>query len=268
MLWAYQNGKWVKQNEAVVPLQDAGFLFGEAIFETFLVENGEILQFENHFKRLQKSLSILKISGLEKSKILEILKSGVQKNGQKNIAIRLTITRGLVEGMAVVGEPSIYVNFREVTKYSNQPLKIMFLSEKDFPVSRTTQTVKSSNYFWNRLAVRHCQERGCFGPIFVTEEKIITEGSTFNVFFVKNGEIHTPSLDEGILPGVTRQHIIKVAKSLGISVFERKIYQNEIEKMDEAFITATTMKIQPIFWTGFENQLIITRRLQVAFWAV
>ena len=141
----------------------------------------------------------------------------------------------------------------------------MFLSEIDFPVARTTQTVKSSNYFWNRLAVRHCRERGCFGPIFVTNENLITEGSTFNVFFVQNGKIHTPSLVDGILPGVTRQHTIDVAKSLDISVFERKIFLNEIEKMNEAFITATTMKIQPIFWGNFENRLMVTHRLQSTF---
>jgi len=265
MFWAYQNGKWVEQDEAVVPLQDAGFLFGEAVFETFLVENGKILQFGAHCERLQKSLSILKIPEIKQKKILQILSTGVQKNSHQNIAIRLTITRGKVEGMDVIGEPAIYVSFREIPKLTGEPLKILFLNERDFPVSRTTQTVKSSNYFWNRLAVRYCLEHGCFGPIFVTDENIITEGSTFNVFFVKNGEIHTPSLDSGILPGVTRLTTISTAKLLEIPVFERKILREEVENMDEAFITATTMKIQPIAWEGFKNVLTITKRLQKNF---
>ena len=121
---------------------------------------------------------------------------------------------------------------------------------------------KSLSYMGNFMAIRDAKLAGAFEPIFYNRKKIITEGAIRNIFFIKDNIIYTPSIDLGILNGITRQHVIQLASSLDYIVKESNINYDTINTMDEAFITSSAVDILPCFWDGWSSNYSITRKLK------
>ena len=245
----YINGQWVEQQKAVIPFNDSGFLYGDGLFETMRFDNNSIFSFEKHYNRLESGLKVINlVIPYKQEELYNILNSLINKNPIKSGIIRMMITRGTIDSLLSKSNPNIYISIKPFYKVPDNPVKVVFYSEKKFPIIRYNPAIKSMNYLGNMLAKKECEKDGAFEPVFFNSDNIITECAIRNIFFIKKNILFTPALDLGILSGVMRDTIIDIAKGLNIDYQESYININELDSIDEAFITSTGVGLLPCYW--------------------
>lgn len=261
----YANGSWVKADEAVVPFNDQGFLYGDSLFETIRVNNGLAFRMEKHLERMRSGMETIYMKGATQlGEIPEILDAYISKNQLKNALIRIIITRGTEGGSPWNSEstPAIYMTSRPTPQAEAWPVRVVFLEEKNYPLLRFHPAIKSGNYLGNMLAKKDAAEAGAFEPVFVNRDGIITECAIRNVFFIKDDVLLTPSVELGVLPGVIRDTIIELAEKRNLKVMETLIIWDDVQTMDEAFISSTGVGVLPITWDGFNSDYHHSQILQ------
>ena len=261
----YINGDWEKTSKSKIPLYDAGFLLGDGLFETIRFENRQIFRCEKHLDRLFSSLKLIRINcNKSKSEINLLLKEIINKNSLKNGLLRLMITRGIVEGAPwkYKGPQGIYISIRPLTPKPKVPVKIVYYSEKKYPIIRYEPAIKSLNYIGNMLAKKDAEKENAYEPVFYNENNFITECAIRNIFFIKDNSLLTPNIKLGVLPGVMRDTIITIGKEMNLEVMETTISLNEINQMDEAFISSTGIGLLPCVWDGWKSHFKLTFKIE------
>jgi branched-chain amino acid aminotransferase len=259
------NGKWINNNDAVIPFNDAGFTYGDGVFETLRFFNRTLFRPEKHLQRLHTGLDVLNMSiSKSNTEIISILENIIDKNTLDIGTVRLMITRGNITDNPWnhKGVENIYVAIRGMSKTPTTPVKIVYLQEENYPLIRFNPAIKSMNYVGNMLAKNEAEKQGGFEPVFINRNGIITECAIRNVFYVKNNTLITPSLDLGILPGITRDTIIEIAKEIGLAVVESHISFADVNSMDEAFISSSGIGLLPCYWDGWSSNYKLSLKLQ------
>lgn len=268
----YANGIWVDADQAMVPFNDQGFLYGESLFETIRVNQSKPFRLEKHLERMQSGMITIRLEGKSlMTSIPSILDAFIHKNQIREALIRVMITRGAGSGSPWVtkSEPSIYISARRISKPPVAPVKVIFVEEKKYPILRFHPAIKSGNYLGNMLAKKDAEAAGAFEPVFVNRDGYITECAIRNIFFIRDDVLLTPALELGVLPGVIRDTIMELARHRGLEVREALILQVDVMAMDEAFISSTGIGVLPITWDGFESDYqhsrILSRDLNTLF---
>jgi len=260
----YINGKWELTSKSKISLYDAGFLLGDGLFETIRFQKGKIFRCNKHLDRLFFGLKLIRIE-MKKSKenMKLLLEKIIQKNSIQTGLLRLMVTRGIVEGPPWQhdGPEGIYINIRSLTPKPNSPVKIIFYSEKKYPIIRFNPAIKSLNYIGNMLAKKDAEKDGAYEPAFYNEERFITECAIRNIFFIKENTLKTPSIKLGVLPGVMRDTIISIAMDMKLNIEETNIPFDSIDEMDEAFISSTGIGLLPCNWNNWDSNFKITSKL-------
>jgi len=257
----YINGKWMKSEEATIPFSDAGFLYGDGLFETLRFDNKKIFSPNKHIKRILSGLELIKLNhSFNQKNLLSLLQKIIKKNSLENGIIRIMITRGDLSKRKII--PNIYINIKSFYDIPIKPVKVVFFNEKKFPIIRFTPAIKSLNYIGNMLAKKECEELGYYEPIFYNRNNVITECAIRNIFFIKDKTLITPSLDLGILSGVMRSTIISIAKNNQLNISETHINKDEINLMDEAFISSTGIGLLPCYWDDWDSEFETTNKLK------
>lgn len=260
----YINGDYINKDEAKIPFVDRGFLYGDGLFETLRFDNKALFSPNDHIARLQKGLEIidLKISH-SKNYIIDLLNKVIHKNNLNSGIIRLMITRGNGDTLLSKEQsPSIYISIKPFYEIPRGPVKVIYFKEEKYPIIRFTPAIKSMNYLGNMLSKRDCKKLGGYEPVFYNKNNIITECAIRNIFYIKNNTIITPSLDLGILSGVMRDKIITIAKILNFKIIESHINYNEINLMNEAFISSTGIGLLSCYWDGWTSEYSKTKLIK------
>ena len=260
----YINGKFVDEKDATVLFNDAGFLYGDGIFETIRFDNKKLFRPEKHIKRLKSGLSLMNINLINNNiDLIDLLNRMIEINSLDCGLLRLMITRGEIVGSPwnFNGPPNIYIKIRNISKKPKSPVKVVFFNEKKYPLIRFNPAIKSMNYIGNMRAKNDAENLGAYEPIFYNNN-LITECAIRNIFFINNKEILTPSLDLGVLPGVMRNTIIEISRSLGYKVNECHIKYDNINTMDEAFISSTGIGLLPVYWDNWQSNYRITKKIK------
>ena len=263
-MYYFINNKFVHSSKAKISFHDSGFLFGDGLFETMRFDNSKIFSIDNHLNRLMKGLEIIDLKiNKSKNELTKILYNVINKNSAKDGIIRLMITRGssnkIDEDYKV---PSIYISIKNFYDIPEKPVKIIYFNEEKYPIIRFKPAIKSMNYLGNMLAKKDADTAGAFEPVFFNKNNIITECAIRNIFYIKNNILFTPALDLGILSGVMRDIVIQIAKALNIEVQESYISYEEVDKMDEAFITSTGIGLLPCYWDGWTSDFALTKLIK------
>ena len=262
----YINGVWQLDSESNVPIHDTGFLLGDGLFETIRFDNRIILNSKKHLERLFSGLELIRINlGLNYSEVMLLLDKIVEKNIFKSGLIRLMITRGVLEKESAweyEGPSGVYLTIRPLPKLPKVPVKVVFYSEKKYPIIRFNPAIKSLNYIGNILAKKDAVNDNAYEPVFYNSEGFITECAIRNIFFIKDSTLITPSTNLGVLPGVMRDTIILIAKKMNLNISETFIRYIDINKMDEAFISSTGIGLLPCFWDGWNSKFKLTATIQ------
>ncbi len=244
------NGEFIKAEELRISPFDHGFLYGLGFFETFRTYEGHPFLLEDHVLRMQNALDEFRIDHqLNTNTLYPLICELTKLSGGGDGYFRLNISAGVHDiGLA----PTVYENptiilFRKDLPFiirGKEKTAMWLKTRRNTPESENRH--KSHHYANNvhaRLELSSLAEQEGF---FLTKEGHVAEGITSNVFWTNKGVLYTPSLDAGILAGITRDWVIKKANVFGIKVVEGLFTQDVLEAADEVFVTNAVQELVPI----------------------
>ncbi|MFY0546307.1 aminodeoxychorismate lyase [Brevibacillus sp. H7] len=270
----YVNGKMVPAEEAAVSVMDHGFLYGVGLFETVRVYRRRLFLWEDHYARLCSGLLALRFAvPWSAEELADAILQTVEANDLENAYVRLSVTGG-PEGVGLVTggypRPSLYIFAKPVPPIAEPPSpKRLITVSIPRQTSEGLRRYKSHNYLNNALARLELGQEPDAEGLFVTHDGFLAEGIVSNLFWVRSGRLYTPSLQTGILDGITRRHVLSLAAQLGIACEEGLYRQEDLYRADEVFLTNSVMEIVPA--AQVDGQLVpetygpVTRKLRTAY---
>jgi D-amino acid aminotransferase len=265
------DGRLVPAERATLSVFDRGFLYGDAVFETVRAYDGVLFLWAQHARRLAASLRAFAIAA-PREDLAGAAREVLTARGLGEAAVRITVSRGTGEGLVAPRglRPTVVITAREV------PADLPVLRERGVKVlllpfgrghGAITDGHKTNAYLAAVLGKSRAAARDAFEGLYVERDGTISEGTTSNVFAIGRGRLLTPPLDAGVLPGVTRQTVLRLARRAGLRCDAADLTAARLHEMDEVFLTASTIEVMPVVRIG--GDLVgdgtpgpITRRLQ------
>lgn len=252
-MYIFLNNSIVPESEAVVSVYDHGFLYGDGIYETMRAYGGIVFMFEKHLERLRRSAASIRLSVPDAPFIRDAVYSALAANKLSDAYVRVTVSRGkgpVGLDPELCKTPTFVVIAEEFRQYPGsfyrEGTKLIVANTRRNLAGAVDPKIKSLNFLNNILAKMEAKEKGAFEAIMLNHEGFIAEGTVSNIFFVRHGVLCTPSVDVGILDGITRDIVISLARNSGISVEEGKFYPAELRGASEVFFTNTTAEVMPV----------------------
>lgn len=258
---AYVNGRICTQEDAVISVFDHGFLFGEGVYEVIRTYNHRLFLLDRHLRRLRRSADLISLPiSLPDSEIERVLRAMLETffaqptpDGREVEAyVRVMVTRGSGD---VGYDPSACTpSVVMIVKANPEPdpviwdrgVKIALLSRIRNHPNSVSPAIKSNNLLNNALAMQEAMSRSAFEGLMRNYRGELAECAMSNIFAVKNGTLHTPPLDAGILGGITRELILDLAPGLGIAVRVDPMFDQDLLGAEEAFLSVTTRELIPV----------------------
>ena len=237
-----------------ISVLDHGFLFGDSVYEVVCTINNQPCFLEKHLDRLFASAKAISLNIPHDNEwFREQLKVTLGAADNDESYIRIIVTRGIGEiniDPTSCHSPNIIIIVMAVKEYPEpcyeKGIHVALVSIKRNARDALNPNVKTGNYLNNILAKMEANKLGAQDAIMVNAWGHLTEGTTSNLFFVREGHILTPSLDCGILSGITREMVIQLSKENGFHIEEGKWPGEELYEADEIFLTGTIKKVMPV----------------------
>ncbi len=271
--------------EPRVSVFDRSYLYGDSLYEVVRTYDGTPTFMKEHLARLEKSGELChmdlkpEIPRFERE-MLRTIREYQRIPGKSGIELycRIIVSRGVGRigfGKAFLESP---IRFTLIVQPLNPPGRDAFekgsalkIVERERNSPRALDpAMKSGNYLNSLLAYLEAQNEGFEDALMADAQGFMTEGTTFNLFYVKRGIVVTSPLDVGILDGITRKHVIEVARKNGIALREVRYPPSRLHEADEVFLTSTIKEVFPI--TRVDDIKIgngkpgpMTRRLKALF---
>lgn len=247
----YLNGQFIEEKEASLSPFDHGFLYGIGVFETFRLYEGRPFLIEWHLERLERAAKDLQIKHrITKEELTDMADNLLRLNHIEdgNARVRLNISAGVsTKGFtAQTYENPTVLCFVNPLNPENLPVQ---KEGKVLTIRRNTPEgqfrLKSHHYLNNMYAKQELGNDPRYEGIFLTEDGAVAEGIISNIFWSKGKCIYTPSLDTGILDGVTRRFVIEKMEKLGAEVKTGRFRLESLLTADEAWMTNSVLEIVP-----------------------
>ncbi len=237
---------------ATISVFDRGFLYGDSVYEVMRTSGGNPVDFDAHLARLGRSASAIALEIPPRDELVAHTQAALSKAENPESYIRIIVTRGAGEiglrtDLAVERKLLVIV----------RPLKLPPAEQYEHGiglqlvgVQRTSPRamdpgVKSGNYLNNILALHEARRAGADEALMCDNQGRVAEGASSNLFVVQAGKVCTPSLHIGLLPGITRQRVIELARQTGIEVSEGELSPEQVRDADEVFITSSIRGVMP-----------------------
>lgn len=257
-MWIYLNNRFVTEQEAVVSVFDHGFLYGDGVYETIRSYGSRIFMRDQHLARLRRSAEAIGLTiPIPSQQWPTLLHEAMEKNvvgqGHSDAYLRITISRGPGDiGLdpALCPTPTVVIMTKPLQppppeQYQTGVSLIVANTRRNLPSALSPQ-IKATNFLNNILAKREAIAAGAFDSILLNWESQLTECTVSNIFFVRAGRLCTPSLDCGLLDGITRDLLLGLARDAQIPVDEGHFDVESLRQADECFLTNTTMEVMPV----------------------
>lgn len=277
-MWVYCNDRFVPQEEAVVSVFDHGFLYGDGVYETLRAYRGRVFQLAEHLARLERSASRIQLHlPVSRERLAGLVRESLSRNQLQEAYLRITVSRGAGEiGLdpALCKSPTLVIIARPFQPYPESIYTegvsvIVARTRRNLPEALPPQ-VKSLNFLNNILAKMEAKAAGAHEALMLNHREELTEGTTSNVFAVQGGRLRTPSVECGLLEGITRGLVLQAAAELGIPAEETRLTVADLMQAEECFLTNTTQEVLPV--TRVDGRMIgdgrpggMTRRLHASF---
>lgn len=238
---AWLDGQIVDAAQAGVALDDHGVTTGDGCFETMKVLGGVPFALTRHLRRLRRSCDGLGLTAPDDDLVRTACKEALAAAGPGAGRVRITVTAGRAPLGSLRGEvaPTLAVLTGPPAEWEATTAVAVC------PWVRNERSavagLKTTSYAENVVALAWAQQRGCSEALFANTRGELCEGSGTNVFVVAGGRLATPPLDAGCLAGVTRELLLEV-----VDADERPIPVEELEVVDEVFLTSSTRDVQPV----------------------
>lgn len=247
---AFYNHEFTTLDQVRISPIDRGYIFGDGVYEVTKVHNGRCFALSYHLDRLYRSLRLMQIPAtIAPDELTEIHTVLVEESGIQEGSVYLQVTRGTAprtHSFPAGIQPNIMMFVTEDSPHKQEVAergaKVITLDD----IRWQHVDIKSLNLIPNVLGAQQAKKKGADEGLFFRGDELM-EGTSCNVFIVRDGIIWTRPADELILKGITRQLVLtKVAPSCGITTIERKIDREYLAKAEEVFITGTTTGIAPV----------------------
>lgn len=249
MATVYLNGEYTSADHAKVSVFDRGFLFGDGVYEVIPVYEGRCFELEGHLGRLQRSLEGVRIinprTNAEWSAIIQTL---IDQNGGGDQSVYLQVTRGVAPRdhlFPANTTPSVFVMSNPMQlipdAFKLQGIKCITLPD----IRWQRCDIKAITLLANSLLKQQAHEQGAQEALLIKDGHL-TEGAASNAYIVKNDVIYTPPKSSELLPGITRDVVLSLAKRAGIELHQQQITEAELHDADEIWISSSTREVLPV----------------------
>ena len=247
----YIDGTLCPKEEAKISVFDHGLLYGDGVFEGIRAYHGTVFRLEEHTERLFQSAEAIALKiPLSPGEFADAVRSTLEANKLEDAYIRAIVTRGV----GTLGldpnkcpSPSVIIIVDTIALYPEElyqrGLSIITAATMQKHPQTVSPRIKSLNYLNNILAKIEAINSGVMEAILINHEGCVTEGTTDNVFVVRDGAVMTPPPSAGILLGITRQVVLDIARDDGITVTEENMTRFDLLVADECFLTGTAAEI-------------------------
>ncbi len=245
----FLNGKFMPLADAHISPLDRGFIFGDGVYEVIPFYDGKALRLGEHFKRLQRSLDELEIENpYSDDQWNAHIGALVQLNGGGNIAVYIQVTRGVAKRdfapiKGLTQTVFMMANPLPTPKREVYERGISCVSLDD---SRWLRCHIKSTALLGAVMLKHESNNAGADEAMLFRDGYLTESSASNIAVVKNGVILCPPLDNLILPGITYELMIELARNAGIPLEIRRVSRREVKAADELWILSSTKEVVPI----------------------
>ena len=249
----YVNGDYLPEGDAKVSIFDRRFLIADGVYEVTSVLGGKLIDFDGHYKRLERSLGELEMHNpVSKDELLSIHRELVAQNGIDEGLVYLQITRGAPEDRDFVfpdpeTTPATVVLFTQnkpglaSSPTAQKGLKVISIEDMRW-VRRDIKTVQ---LLYPSMGKMMAKKAGA-DDAWMVQDGAVTEGTSNNAYIIKEGQIITRALSNDILHGITRAAVLRFAKESQMQVVERNFTIDEAKEADEAFITSASTFVMPV----------------------
>ena len=272
------NGKLVDKKNARITVLDHGLLYGDGVFEGIRIYNGRIFQCQAHIDRLFSSAKQIRLAiPYTKQELADAMYQTLRANGIDDGYIRLVVTRGtgtLGLNPFICGDPNVFIIADQIALYPKEMydhgLAVIIAKTVRTSPRMLSPSAKSLNYLNNIVAKIEAIDAGVAEAIMLNEHGNVAECTGDNLFIVSGGRLITSPPAAGILEGITRAVVIRLAGKLNIPLAEQDIKPDDLYSADECFLTGTAAEVIAV--THINGQAIgdgkagpVTRRLLKAF---
>lgn len=245
----YLNGEWMPIEQAKIPVLDRGFIFGDGVYEVIPCYSGHPFRLRGHLARLQASLGAVRIANpysLEHWD--ELVREIVKRNPMEDQYVYLQVTRGVAprdHAFPKGVKPTVFM--------MTNPLVTPSQEQRERGVAAVTALdnrwlrcdIKSVSLLANCLLRQSAVDAGAAETVLL-RDGMLTEGSASNIFLVKNGGIITPPKTNFILPGITYDVVIELARANRLPLEIRQVSEAEVRDADELWLTSSTKEVLSI----------------------
>jgi aminodeoxychorismate lyase len=248
----FLNGKFLPEKKAVVSVLDRGFLFGDGVWEAFLVKQGQPFAWDEHMERLQHGIEFLKLTlPSSPDQLHRFALELITRNRMPDCMLRLSLSRGITaRGYSTKGavDPALVMTLHPLP--ARDPKEVprwrVITSTVRVPVNDPITRFKTANKLPQVLARAEADDAGAQEALLLNTGGHIAEGSSSNIFWLEKDSVCTTPLPAGALPGVTRGAILNICVNMKIQCREKNIKPAALYKAQGAFLTMTSMGVVEI----------------------
>ena len=234
---AVYNSRFNYLNEIKISPLSRAYTFSDSVYEVIPFCNSNLIAFERHIDRLEKSCDALNLSINTKktsSEIIDLISRSKLIDGY----VYYQVSRGIDPIRSHIFDESLTTEtFGYVVDHTFKSQKLKVMICEDLRWQRCD--IKSTSLLGNVLSMNEARNHGC-DEVIMHKDNLITEGGASNIFFANNHTVFTPSLSNNILPGITRELLINEIKNLGIKVVEGNFELKELETAHSIWLTSST----------------------------
>jgi len=257
----YVNGSISGAGEAAVSVLDHGFLYGEGVYETLRTYGGEPFVFDRHMRRMRRSAEMMSLPvPLSDAELLDRVRETMAAHTRRTVErsadekyIRILLTRGVGElsyRLDACASPTIVIIVKALEpppeRTFTEGVRVALVSVRRNHPDALNPMIKSNNLLNLALAMQEAYRRGADEALMENQAGELVECSQSNFFLVRAGQALTAPLSAGLLPGITREIVLEIAREIGVPVSETRLTPADLTSADEAFLTGTTREVTPI----------------------
>jgi branched-chain amino acid aminotransferase len=250
------DGELVDRTDATVSVDDRGFRYGDAAFETCRAYGGTVFLWDRHRRRLENTCETLGMGGAVPDDLRERVAETLAANELSEAYVRVSVTRGVQPGKLTPSEtvePTVVVYVKPLAPGGtdgepvwDDPAVVRTVETRRIPDAALPVDAKTHNYLNGILARIELRESGAADESLMCDlDGYVAEGATSNLFFVDEGTLKTPELGS-VLPGITREVVLESADRADVPTETGTYTVGEVREASEAFLTNTTWELRPI----------------------
>jgi len=256
----FLNGQFMPESQAVVPINDRGFMYGDGLFETARVVGGRPFRLAQHLERMTRGAEFLQIKPpFSPKELQQFSEELITRNEMPEAILRVLLTRGPGRRgylPADSGPPTLVMSLHETPALAtdSQASWTMVTSPYRISAADVFASFKTTSKILHVMARADAAARGADEALLINTNGEAAETATGNLFWVYQDKICTVPTGRGILPGITRAVVLEICQNLGLQTNKRVIKPEALRNSSGIFVTQSALDIVPV--SAFDGERV------------